>query len=65
MNHDDLPPLPPGFKRTSGKRAPSEGVWHVQLRCGFVDSRIGYETRQLAWVWGYHAGDIIAAKRAG
>ena len=61
---DDLPPLPEGFKRTSGKSGPRDGKWHIQLRGGFVDTRIAYEHTAMHWIWGYHAGDIIAVKRA-
>ena len=56
--------LPDGFHTVSGKRAPTGGKWHIQLRCGFVDERIAYEPRQLVWLHGDHAGDIIAVKRA-
>lgn len=66
---DDLPPLPDGFKRTSGKSGPREGKWHIQLRGidgnGFVDTRVSYDHRQLRWIWDASspAGDIIAVKR--
>jgi hypothetical protein len=64
----DLPPLPEGFKRCSGKRAPSDGEWFIQLRGidgqGFIDTRIAYAPNQLRWVWGPNSGDIVAVKRA-
>lgn len=64
----DLPPLPPGFKRTSGKSGPREGKWHIQLRGiggnGFADTRVAYEVSQIRWIWGYHAGDVVAVRRA-
>lgn len=61
---NDLPPLPPGFTRVSGKRAPSDGLWHIQLRMGFVDTRIAYEPHQLIWKHDGGSGDIIAVRRA-
>lgn len=65
---NDLPPLPEGFRRVSGKRAPADGLWHIQLRGidgqGFVDTRIAYEPSALVWVWGGHSGDVVAVKRA-
>lgn len=60
MPHD----LPPGFKPVSGKRAPSEGEWHILLRCGFCDTRIAYAPEQLRWTHDGGSGDIIAVKPA-
>lgn len=57
--------LPDGFQRISGKRTPpSEGPWQIMLRCGHVDLRHTYETRQLVWIHGDHSGDIIAVRKA-
>ena len=67
MTLDDLPPLPDGFKRTSGKSGPRDGKWYVQIRAnGFCDTRIAYEHSQLRWIWDatYPSGDIVAVKRA-
>lgn len=65
---DDLPPLPDGWKRTSGKSGPREGKWFVQLRGiggkGIVDERVAYEAQQMRWIWGYHAGDVVAVRRS-
>ena len=62
---DDLPPLPEGWKRTTGKSGPRDGKWFVQFRAnGFCDTRVAYEHSALQWIWGYHAGDIVAVKRA-
>ena len=62
---DDLPPLPEGWKRTSGKSGPRDGKWHIQLRGGFADTRVAYEPSAIKWIWGYHAGDVVAVRRAG
>ncbi len=64
MNPDDIPPLPDGFQHTSGKRGPRDGLWHIQLRTGFCDTRIAYEPGQIIWAWGGHAGDVVAVRRA-
>ena len=61
---DDLPPLPDGWQRTTGKTRQREGKWHIQLRGGFSDTRVAYDHSALHWIWGYHAGDIVAPKRA-
>ena len=50
MTPDDLPPLPPGFKRTSGKSGPRDGKWHIRLRMGWADERVAYEHSQLRWI---------------
>lgn len=62
---NDLPPLPEGFKRISGKDKPMDpnSRWFVQLRCGFVDRRIAYAPSQLKWIHGFHSGDIVAVQR--
>lgn len=61
---NDLPDLPPGFVRVSGKRKPPhEGLWFIQLRCGFVDKRIAYSREQLRWVWDGSSGDVVAVAR--
>ena len=65
MTQDDLPPLPPGFKRTRGKSGPREGKWFIQLRMGWADERVAYEPSAIRWIWGYHAGDVVGVKRAG
>lgn len=59
---DDFPPLPDGFKRTSGKTGPREGKWFIQLRMGWADEQVAYEPGQIKWIWGYHAGDVVAVK---
>lgn len=56
--------LPPGFKPCSGKRGPTEGLWHIVLRCGFVDERIAYSPEQLIWKHDGGPGDVIAVRRA-
>lgn len=61
---NDLPPIPEGWKRTSGKRAPSGAKWHIMLRNGFADTRIAYEPQQLRWVHEGHCGDVVAVKQA-
>jgi hypothetical protein len=63
---DDLPPLPPGFRRTTGKRNPPRDgtAYHIQLRQGFVDTRIAYTADQLRWIWDGTAGDVVAVKNA-
>jgi hypothetical protein len=64
--NDDLPPLPPGFRRISGKRAAPRGDkrYHIQLRQGFVDERNSYTADQLRWVWDGSAGDVVAVRDA-
>jgi hypothetical protein len=62
--NDDLPDLPEGFQRVSGKRAPPEGEWFIQLRCGFVDRRIAYTRSQLVWKWTGGSGDVVAVCKA-
>lgn len=66
---DDLPPLPPSFKRTSGKSGPREGKWHIQLRgiggAGFADTRVAYEPGQIVWRHEGHAGDVVSVRRVG
>ena len=64
MIPDDLPPLPSGFKRTSGKSGPRDGKWHIQLRMGWADERVAYEPGQIVWRHEGHAGDVVAVKRA-
>lgn len=58
--------IPPGFTRISGKRPPPDdgSKYHIHLRCGFTDTRIAYEPRQLVWLHGGHAGDILAVRKA-
>ena len=63
---DDLPPLPPGFRRVNGKRDPPKGDkrYHIQLRQGFADTRIAYTAEQLVWIWDGSAGDVVAVRDA-
>ena len=63
---DNLPPLPPGFRQLTGKRAPPTGDkrYHVQLRTGFADMTNSYTRDQLIWIWGGHAGDVVAVADA-
>ena len=61
MQHD----LPDGFYRWPGNREPrGNGPWHIMLRNGFVDTRIGYTTDQLVWHHKGHCGDVVAVRRA-
>ncbi len=64
MPSDELPPLPNGFVRVSGKSGPREGKWFVQLRMGWADTRTAYEHSAIKWIWGYHVGDVVAVRRA-
>lgn len=63
---DDLPPLPPGFRRVSGKRKPPDADkrYYIQLRQGFVDERNSYTRDQLVWIWDGSAGDVVAIREA-
>ena len=63
MTTDDLPPLPDGWKRCTGKSGPREGKWHIQLRMGWADERVAYEHSAIKWIWGYHCGDVVAVRR--
>ena len=51
--------------RTSGKSGPRDGKWHIQLRMGWADERIAYEPGAIKWIWGYHAGDVVAVRDPG
>jgi hypothetical protein len=61
---DDLPPLPHGFRRISGKRSPPRNGtrYFIQLRQGFTDMNNTYSAEQLNWIWQGHAGDVVAIK---
>jgi len=66
MQADDLPPLPPGFRRCTGKRSPptNDKRYHVQLRQGFADTTHSYLAKDLHWIWQGHAGDVVAVADA-
>lgn len=66
MSENDLPPLPPGFQRVSGKRAPADkdARWFIQLRQGFYSTEVSYTREQLRWVHDGGAGDVVAVRKA-
>ena len=66
MPTDDLPPLPEGFKRCSGKRSPPrDGTkYHVQFRSGYIDLKHTYEAAHLVWTHEGHEWDVIAVRAA-
>ena len=56
----------PGFRLVSGKRAPADGKWWVQLRSGWVDKLAPWPAKGPRWKWGDKpdSADIVAVKRA-
>ena len=62
----DLPPIPTGFSRVSGKRSPPRGEtrYFIQLRQGHVDMVNTYTAAQLRWIWDGGPGDVVAVMDA-
>jgi hypothetical protein len=67
---DDLPPLPLGFRRISGKRNPpvKVGKYYVQLRNGMLPDEpwpvAQTQSGQTRWKWGEVPDpfDVVAVK---
>lgn len=61
----DLPPLPPGFKRTKdGQRfRDPESLWLVQFRSGVV-ARQSVKAGWMQWKWYGGGGDVVAVRKA-
>lgn len=63
---DDLPPLPPGFRRITGQRKPKSGKYWVQCRNGWIDHQAPWPADGPRWKWGDKPDDwdAVAVKNA-
>jgi hypothetical protein len=63
---DDLPPLPPGYRQSEGKRRPPKS-WgervYVQLRNGTCPAE-SWAISTTDWIWRGDGFDVVAARKA-